>query len=632
MGLIAVLDRINTHLSIRGRMRIVSGLMVLPVAVTGWLLFETHMTTIDFARTETVGTRQVGALWPFVTAGALDAQPASQDVSELKATTTGPVTFITAGDADGLAGRTGEALSSGSQDLLTKVSDASNLTLDPDLDSFYMMDAVTVRLPGLVAAADRLEDAHTTGMDDAEQRVAADAFTTAVAALKADVEKSAVHMADRDQAARAVAAISALCDQAAAFARVPNQATMTQLIDQATPVFVQSNDDLARLLKARMSHEYVQMVGELGVAGLVLLLALALNFIIGNGLSRRLTVLSGLMQALIKGEAITDIPFASDRFETGVIVTTLRAFRDTLAEAETMRQVQHQLEEDGINARRCAMLDLADEFERSLMSIVDDLGHSADGLGRTAEDLTTDAEQTSARSRMVASSMDAASNNVQSVAGATEEMAASSHEIADRAQRAADAAEGATRQANDAMAVVEEMNSAADSIGHAVELIAKITSQTNLLALNATIEAARAGESGRGFSVVAAEVKALAQQTSRATEEINRQVKGVQEATAHAATAMRAISLSVIEMKAIAQGISESVAQQTLAVGEISQSTSAVARSTAEISGAVTEVRDTAGYTGERARDALKEARRVADQARALRQSAEGFLAGVRVA
>jgi len=283
-----------------------------------------------------------------------------------------------------------------------------------------------------------------------------------------------------------------------------------------------------------------------------------------------------------------------------------------------------------INTRRKAMLDLADEFETKLLSIVDALGESANSLGVSAEDLTLDANATSERTHLVASSMDATSANIQSVAGATEEMAASSTAIADQAERAAAAAEHAADQARETTEVVRDMQSAAQSIGSAIEMITKITSQTNLLALNATIEAARAGEAGKGFSVVAAEVKALAQQTARVTEEIGKQVLGVQAATETATHSITAIASSVMDLRDISIAISGSVSQQTQAVGEISRSTQEVATSTAEISDSVAEVSRTAGNTGERARSALAEARQLADQSLALKLTAQTFLSGIR--
>jgi hypothetical protein len=86
---------------------------------------------------------------------------------------------------------------------------------------------------------------------------------------------------------------------------------------------------------------------------------------------------------------------------------------------------------------------------------------------------------------------------------------------------------------------VSELSKVAGRIGDVVELINTIAEQTNLLALNATIEAARAGEAGRGFAVVASEVKALAEQTSKATGEIGQQITGIQAATQDSVNAIK---------------------------------------------------------------------------------------------
>ena len=130
---------------------------------------------------------------------------------------------------------------------------------------------------------------------------------------------------------------------------------------------------------------------------------------------------------------------------------------------------------------------------------------------------------------------------MQSVAGATEELGASIREISDQATQANSVVGKAAEIAQNADQLVGQLSTGASRIGDVVKLIRAIAEQTNLLALNATIEAARAGEAGRGFAVVASEVKTLASQTAKATEEIATQIGAIQGSTAEAVEAIRQI-------------------------------------------------------------------------------------------
>jgi methyl-accepting chemotaxis protein len=118
-----------------------------------------------------------------------------------------------------------------------------------------------------------------------------------------------------------------------------------------------------------------------------------------------------------------------------------------------------------------------------------------------------------------------------SVAAAAEQLTNSIREIGERVADSARIATEATAAINAAGDKMQKLSAAAQQIGTIVGLITDIAGQTNLLALNATIEAAPAGDAGRGFALVAQEVKSLAEQTARATTDIAAQISDTQQST-----------------------------------------------------------------------------------------------------
>ena len=166
----------------------------------------------------------------------------------------------------------------------------------------------------------------------------------------------------------------------------------------------------------------------------------------------------------------------------------------------------------------------------------------------------------------------------------------------------------AVKQAEKTDDRIEELSQAAGRIGDVVKLITAIAEQTNLLALNATIEAARAGEAGRGFAVVASEVKALAAQTAKATDEIGTQIAGMQAATQDSVAAIKEIGGTIKPISEIASTIAAAVEEQGAATQEIARNVQQAAQRTGEVAGNITDVNRGAGETGSASAQVLSSA------------------------
>ena len=192
--------------------------------------------------------------------------------------------------------------------------------------------------------------------------------------------------------------------------------------------------------------------------------------------------------------------------------------------------------------------EIADNFEATVGEVVEIVSSASTELSASSEALRHLAAETSERSTAVAAAAEEASTNVQTVAAASEELTGSINEISRQVQNATIMATDASKISKDVGHQVNQLQEAAGQINSVVGLINDIASQTNLLALNATIEAARAGAAGRGFSVVAAEVKTLAQQTSDATKEIGNYVSSIQGATEKTVSGISQISDKVSEI------------------------------------------------------------------------------------
>ncbi len=231
---------------------------------------------------------------------------------------------------------------------------------------------------------------------------------------------------------------------------------------------------------------------------------------------------------------------------------------------------------DAVDARRSLnnLLDMSDAFVReagaasaaaaegrfhrriltrglhgAVRSAAEQISASVEAMSRSADRL---AEADAARVALADELENAVLRVSEQVATAATQMGASANGLADFAR-------SAVTEAERGLETVTSLRTASDQIRMAVDLINQVAKQTRLLALNATIEAARAGQAGLGFSVVAGEVKTLADETSASSGEIMRHVDRVQDVAADAVAVLETVTGSIREMSGLTNGIATAV-------------------------------------------------------------------------
>jgi methyl-accepting chemotaxis protein len=446
-----------------------------------------------------------------------------------------------------------------------------------------------------------------------------------------------------------VAMLEELLGYPAKYSRIVDQ--LTGAIDkqgrllrqQAEPLRAQASDTLAIITigaDQRADELAASAKAEIAQAGWISLAAGALVILamFGTAVWSSLTIgrpirrIAKILRHLADGVKTVEIPYSSRGDEVGDTARAATVFRDNLLRMQELEAESKQLAEQTAVERKAQMHRLANDFERAVGAIVQSVSHAAGALEDTAKSLTGTAASTHGLANSVVAAARDASGNVQSVTVASDQLAGSIMEIGQQAQHSRAIAGEAVRQAATTNARIAQLLEVAERVGQVVSLITEIAEQTNLLALNATIEAARAGDAGRGFAIVAAEVKNLAAQTARATDEVAKHISGMQLATRDSYTAIQGISTIIDRVADIAGAITAAVEEQGTATREIAQNVQRAAAGTESVAAQVRELETDVSKTDTASNQVLTSATQLAAEGANLKSQLQRFLATVRAA
>ena len=342
--------------------------------------------------------------------------------------------------------------------------------------------------------------------------------------------------------------------------------------------------DAEQMLLATIEHSAYWVVA---VAGLAVALGIVCTVALERACVRPLNALVASLRGVAAGDLEAVVPHALRSDEIGEVARAVARLRDGAVRARHLEAEAKA--SDGILAteRQRVATQQADATEEALGGVARTIGSTAERLSVAANGLNNIAGRTSSRAGQVVIESEQSRASAEGVAAAAERLVVSVAQMAREVTQAAGITAGAARDAGKTEGAVRSLSTAASGVQEATRLIAQIARRTKLLALNATIEAARAGDAGRGFNVVASEVKDLATQTAAATVLIAAQMDAMKTATDEAITTIDGIRTAIGSVDHLAGHVVAAVADQNTTMRSILDAAGASALAANEVAAAM---------------------------------------------
>ena len=352
--------------------------------------------------------------------------------------------------------------------------------------------------------------------------------------------------------------------------------------------------------------------------------------LIRRTVSRPLSRLAAQIRDLADGQLDAPIESIERRGEIGEIARALGSLRDSLGamrervgQSEAADKRDAPLARDGDPRARVGEK-LAEGTER--------LNGMTRRMREASEAIIGASRRANGQSLLARKSSDSAAGDVCSVALVSERLLDSLHQINAQVTQSSHVVKTVVEEARASSEGIDRMSQAARRIGDVVSLISGIAAQTNLLALNATIEAARAGDLGRGFAIVAQEVKALAMQTGKATQDIAAQISQMQIATEGSVSAIESVRSKITEVERISAIVACAVDEQGDSTREIAAAVQSAAASAAGAATHVSHLETAIQQTGGAAETLQRLAHDLDDMANDMRAEVRDFAGALKAA